>query len=364
MKTIRFAFSGFGNIARTHMTALRALPIVKKVPAVPVLDTLITRDPERNRAQAEAIGFRRVVASAEEAAHDDQVDVIDICTPNNRHDFDVRAAIAGDKAIYCEKPITDRYDSSSALEQAVLASGLTSQLAFTFRYHPAAMRIRELVAQGVVGDILQCKIAYRRSGYLNPERPVSWRLDTSMSGGGAISDLGVHALDLFRYWFGEIANANGRVSTHVKRRPAAAGSTELVEMSIDDWAVIHLTTESGVNGMAEVSRVALGSEAFDIQIVGSQGAITCDLERDAVPAVHLLKGMAGTLPEPSSLALIPDEKSTMGFAVDTHFGALHHFVLRLTGDNRWADIVPTLKDGVIAEYWIDRVLAQAEEGRV
>ncbi|WP_127533663.1 Gfo/Idh/MocA family protein [Paenibacillus kobensis] len=363
MNTIRFAFSGFGNIAKTHMTALRALPIVKKVPAVPVLDTLITRDPERNRAHAEAIGFRRIVSSVAEAAIDPQVDVLDICTPNNRHDEDARAAIAGGKAIYCEKPITDQYDSSAALEQAVSASGLTQQLAFTFRYHPAAMRIRELVMQGVVGDILQCKIAYRRSGYLNAERPVSWRLDTGMSGGGAISDLGVHALDLFRYWFGEVAHADGRVHTHVKRRPAAAGSTELVEMAIDDWAIIHLTTESGVNGMAEVSRVALGSEAFDIQIVGSKGSITCDLERDAVPAVHLLRGTPGTLPEPSSLALVPDEKSTMGFAVDTHFGALHHFVLRLAGDDRWSDIVPTLKDGVIAEYWIDRVLTQAKAGQ-
>jgi len=345
------------------MTALRALPIMKKAPAVPVLDTLITRDPERNRAQAEAIGFRRVVSSAAEAANDEQVDVIDICTPNNLHDADVRAAIAGGKAIYCEKPVTDRYESSAALEQAVSASGLMQQLAFTFRYHPAAMRIRELVAQGVIGDIVQCKIAYRRSGYLNAERPVSWRLDTGMSGGGAISDLGVHALDLFRYWFGEIAHADGRVHTHVKRRPAAAGSAELVDMFIDDWAVIHLTTESGVNGMAEVSRVALGSEAFDIQIVGSNGSITCDLERDAVPAVHLLRGMTGALPEPSSIALVLDEKSTMGFAVDTHFGALHHYVLRLAGDNRWSDIAPTLKDGVIAEYWIDQVLAQRKEGQ-
>ncbi|MNG38222.1 hypothetical protein D3C84_1258420 [compost metagenome] len=54
----------------------------------------------------------------------------------------------------------------------------------------------------------------------------------------------------------------------------------------------------------------------------------------------------------------------MGFAVDTHFGALHHFVLRLAGDDRWSDIVPTLKDGVVTEYWIERVLAQAKEGQV
>ncbi|PWW00686.1 putative dehydrogenase [Paenibacillus cellulosilyticus] len=365
MTTIRFAFSGFGNIAKTHMTALRALPIIKQIPALPVLDTLITRDPEKNRAQAEAIGFRRVVSTVAEAAADELVQVIDICSPNNRHDADARAAIAGGKAIYCEKPVTDKYSESEALEAAVTEFGLMQQLAFTFRYHPAAMRIRELVREQVVGDILQCKIAYRRSGYLSADRPISWRLDSKMTGGGAISDLGVHALDLFRYWFGDIEHAEGRVHTHVKRRPSAAGSTELVDVNVDDWAIIHLTTSSGINGMAEVSRVALGSDAFDIQIVGTRGSITCDLERDAVPAVHLLKGSLGARPEPSSLALIPDEKSTMGFSVDNHFGALHHFILRLSGDDRWSDIAPTLNDGVIVERWIDRILqSKAGEGSV
>lgn len=362
MTTIRFAFSGFGNIAKTHMTALRALPIIKQVPALPVLDTIITRNPDKNREQAEAIGFRRVVSTVEEAASDEQVDVIDICSPNSRHDADVRAAIAGGKAIYCEKPITDQYPQSTALEAAVRESGLMQQLAFTFRYHPASMRIRELVREQVVGDILQCKIAYRRSGYLNPERPISWRLDHTMSGGGAISDLGVHALDLFRYWFGDIEHAEGRVHTHVKRRPSAAGSSEFVDVHVDDWAIIHLTTSSGINGMAEVSRVALGSEAFDIQIVGTRGSITCDLERDAVPAVHLLKGSLGARPEPSYLALIPDEKTTMGFSVDNHFGALHHYILRLSGDDRWSDIAPTLKDGVIVEGWIERILQGSAGG--
>jgi predicted dehydrogenase len=42
---VRFAVIGFGNIARTHMTALRALPIIKRTPLLPVLDTLVTREP-------------------------------------------------------------------------------------------------------------------------------------------------------------------------------------------------------------------------------------------------------------------------------------------------------------------------------
>ncbi len=359
----RFAVIGFGNIARTHMTALRALPIIKRTPLVPVLDTLVTRDPARHAAQAEAIGFRSVVSSPEEAAATGFVDAFDICTPNARHYEDAEPAWESGIAVYCEKPLSESYERSVLLaEKAKSNPQVVSQLAFTFRYHPAVMRIREIVAQGVVGDILQCKISYRRSGYLSPERPISWRLQSGMSGGGAISDLGVHVLDMLRHWFGELEHVEGRTAIHVAQRRDASGSGWAAS-EVDDWAVMHYRSVSGVQGIAEVSRIALGSDAFDIQIVGSRGSITCDLERHTMPQVHLLAGGSGALPVPATLELLPDEKSTMGFAVDTHFGALHHFILRLAGDDRHASLAPSFEDGLIVEHWIEQILKQtAPEG--
>ncbi|BBH19894.1 hypothetical protein Back11_12390 [Paenibacillus baekrokdamisoli] len=358
MKPIRFAILGFGNIAKTHMTALRALPIIKKMPVVPVLDTLITRNPAVHQAQAEAIGFRRVISSSAEAALDDSIHVFDICTPNANHFDDVNTALSGGKAIYCEKPVTESYERSTVLYDSVKKHPNTlQQLAFTFRYHPAVMRMKQLLEDGVIGEVLQCKISYRRSGYLNPQRPVSWRLQSGMSGGGAISDLGVHVLDLLRHWFGELVDVRGRTNTYVQKRPDEK-TGQLVDVDVDDWAMMHYTTVSGVSGTAEVSRISLGSDAYDIQIVGSQGSITCDLERDLTPRVHLLKGSSAAIPASDSLVLLPDEKSTMGIAVDTHFAALYHFLLRYTGEDRFPGLAPTLEDGVKVEYWIDRVLQE------
>lgn len=362
MNTIRFAVVGFGNIAKTHMTALRALPVIKRLPAVPVLDTLVTRDPSKAAAQAAAIGFRRVTDAADAAAEDAMVDVLDICTPNARHLEDAEAALRHHKSIYLEKPLTERYDRSETLvREAAKREGLTLQLAFTFRYHPAVMRIRELIRTGAVGDILQCKISYRRSGYLSPERPVSWRLTAGMSGGGAISDLGVHVLDLYRHWFGELSEVRGETRTYVKERREAAGAG-MTASEVDDWALMSVETESGVSGIAEVSRIAYGSDAFDIQIVGSRGSITCDLERQAVPAVHRLDGTIPGAYSPETLSLLPDEKATMGFAVDTHFAALHHYVLRYADEDPYPELAPSFDDGLQAEYWIDRVLRAGREG--
>ncbi|EXX90260.1 oxidoreductase, partial [Paenibacillus darwinianus] len=290
MKTVRFAVIGFGNIAKTHMTALRAMPIIKRLPIVPVLDTLVTRSPDKHAAQAQAIGFRAVVATAKEAAAAGGIDAFDICTPNARHFDDAAAAVSAGAAVYCEKPLTDNYERSQALvANAAKHPELVTQLAFTFRYHPAVMRIKGLLESGTIGDPLQCNISYRRSGYLNPERPVSWRLESGMSGGGAISDLGVHVLDLVRHWFGELSAVGGETNTYVKKRKDASGQG-WTETDVDDWAVIDYATASGVKGMLEVSRIAFGSDAFEIRIVGSRGSIVCDLERQATPDVHLLTG--------------------------------------------------------------------------
>lgn len=358
MKEIRFAFIGFGNIAKTHMVALKAMPIVKKLPFVPVLDTLVTRQPGTNQEQARAIGFERVVGSLEEALAAGNFQVVDICTPNVHHPDAFIPAVKAGKTVYCEKPLADRYAHSQAMAQA--AGGQTlHQVALVYRYHPAVLRIREALRTGMIGDVLQCRCSYRRSGYLNASRPVSWRLDAQQSGGGAISDLGIHVLDLLRHLIGEIGAVEGQLQTFVKSRPSAdpSESGRQVDVKVDDWGGMEVTHLNGVVSYGEVSRIAWGTEAFQLDIVGTMGAISCDLEKDYVPRIKMLDGSTPATPQPEALKLLTDDKSTMGMAVDTHFGALHHFLLRLAGEDPYGPgLAPGIDDALQAEYWIDHLL--------
>ncbi|MCG7407170.1 Gfo/Idh/MocA family oxidoreductase [Paenibacillus sp. ACRRX] len=356
MSKLGFTIVGFGAIAKTHMVALRTMPIIKSLPVTPVLDTLVTRRPDTLREQAEQIGFRHVTSNLQEALAEGTSQAISICTPNAMHADQVRLAVSNQLAIYCEKPVTESAVQTASLLQDVPV-GYPQQLAFVFRYHPAVLRTRAWLQEGIIGDVLQCKISYMRSGYLNANRPVSWRLSDSMSGGGAITDIGVHALDLIRHLFGEYKYVEGKTHTFVPRRPTAAGSAEMTNINVDDWATMTYETEQGVRGQVEVSRIALGADEFRIDIVGSKGSIICDLERDTQPSLHLISGSSSTLPVPDSIQLLPDEKATMGVFQDSHFAALHHFVLRQAGDLRWTDIAPTLADGYAVERWIDHIIA-------
>jgi predicted dehydrogenase len=354
-KSVRFAVVGLGNIARTHVVALRALPVIKQLPYLPVLDTLVTRHVEANREQALAMGFAHVTDSLEEALASRELDVVDICTPNALHLEAARLASAYGKAIYCEKPLADTVERSRILAEGATA-GKPHQVALVYRYHPAVIRIRAALQQGLIGDVLQCRASYRRSGYLSLARPISWRMESGLSGGGALTDLGVHVLDLIRHLLGDAAVISGRTHTFVKKRPKNRERTEWVEMEVDDWAQMHLTLASGVEAFAEVSRIAWGAEGFDLEIIGTEGSIVCDLEKSYLPTVKRLDGSTPPLPNPPELALCPDEKTTMGMGVDCHLAALNHFLHRLVGEDRWGSgLAPGLEDCLRAEEWIEQV---------
>ncbi|WJH33377.1 Gfo/Idh/MocA family oxidoreductase [Paenibacillus sp. CC-CFT747] len=189
MKTVRFAFVGLGNIAKTHIVALKAMPVIKKLPFQPVLDTLVTRNLSANENQARAMGFTHVTDSLSEALKDRELEVVDICTPNAMHLEAVRHAAAADKILYCEKPLTDTYENSAELVRTA-GDRHPHQVALVYRYHPAVMRLKEAVRLGLIGEVLQIKLSYRRSGYLDAKRPVSWRLKDDLSGGGPFPILG------------------------------------------------------------------------------------------------------------------------------------------------------------------------------
>ncbi|WP_314587788.1 Gfo/Idh/MocA family oxidoreductase [Paenibacillus terrigena] len=357
MKPIHFAFTGLGAIAKTHIVALRAMPVIQKASFVPVLNTLITRNPDANREQALAMGFQKVTSDLTEALENPSVHIVDICTPNAMHFAEGTAASAAGNAIYFEKPLTETYSRTEELVSHISANTL-QQVALVYRYHPAVMRMKAILQEGIIGDVLQCNCSYLRSGYLNAERPVSWRLNDTLSGGGAITDLGIHVIDLIAHLFGELTDVHGETNIFVKERPKTQGSDERVQMTVDDWASFFYTTKSGVRGTGEVSRIAWGSDRFSVQIVGARGSITCDLEKDITPRVSMLSGATPELPVPSSLQLIPNDKTTMGVFVDSHFGALNHFLHRYIGEDLWANegLAPTMKDAAHAEMWIDQIL--------
>jgi predicted dehydrogenase len=136
------------------------------------------------------------------------------------------------------------------------------------------LRAAQLVQEGFLGRIFSFRGRYYRSSYIDPQKPLTWRQRKAIAGGGALFDIGSHILDLLYSLLGEYAAVQGTLDTLIPRRPSVPGGGDLQEVDVDDIALLHLRTRSGVLGLVEVSRMGTGlTNALEFEIFGEQGAL-------------------------------------------------------------------------------------------
>jgi predicted dehydrogenase len=202
------------------------------------------------------------------------VDVIDCCTPNKSHEAILVAAAEAGKHLYCEKPLSLGVADGARITDAARRAGVKTQLTFNFRYFPAMQRAKQLMQEGFVGRVFSFRGRYYRSSYIDPNKPISWRLRKSESGGGALLDLGSHVLDLLYFLLGDFGSVQATLDTLIKERPVAQGSSEKTPVDVDDIALLHVRMSDGTLGLVEISRMGTGAtNDLIVEIFGDRGAL-------------------------------------------------------------------------------------------
>ena len=283
MPKLRIGLIGYGGIGRVHAAAYGAIPFHYGLPAdsISIGGVATTREETARRAAGE-IGCEVFTADYRDLLARADIDAVDICTPNNSHHDIVLAAAQAGKHVYCEKPLAMNVAEAARMVRAVDAAGLKGQMTFNFRFFPAIARARQLMDEGFVGRVFSFRGRYHRSSYINSEKPMSWRLQREITGGGALFDLGAHILDLLYYLLGDFAAVNGALDTLIKQRPVASGSAETAPVLVDDIALLHARLSNGALGTVEVSRMGTGAtNDLCFEIFGDKGAIRWDLSEPA-----------------------------------------------------------------------------------
>ncbi|MFN8487487.1 MAG: Gfo/Idh/MocA family oxidoreductase [Caldilineaceae bacterium] len=275
MKKLGIGLIGYGGIGRVHALAYRAIPFHYGLPADTVnLVGVATTRPESAQKAAQEIGCPVWTADYHELLSRQDIDLIDICTPNQMHEAIVLAAAQAGKHIYCEKPLSMNVAEGQRMVDAVQKAGVKTQMTFNLRFFPAVLRARQLIESGFLGRIFSFRGRYYRSSYISPDKPLSWRLRKEVSGGGALFDLGSHILDLVYSLLGEYASVQATVDTLIKERPVAAGSSEMAPVDVDDIALMHVRMKDGTLGLIETSRMGTGfTNDGPVEIFGEKGAI-------------------------------------------------------------------------------------------
>jgi len=192
----------------------------------------------------------------------------------------VEKAIAAGKHVYCEKPLAGTIEDARAIASVVERYRGKAQfgMVFQYRFLPALIRAKQLIAEGKIGKTFSYRAEYLHSGYQDPHRPMSWRMKMEEGGSGALGDLGSHLIDLVRFLLGDFSSVQGNLETFIPQRPIAKGSLTMGNVTVDDAAWINARMKNGAFGSLELSRFATGTlDDLRIWIYGEYGALHFDL---------------------------------------------------------------------------------------
>ena len=276
MKTIKVGLIGTGYIGMVHLDMLRRLGGVE-VAAV--------ADPnaELARAAADRFGIGRVYRDADALIADPGIEVVHDCAPNNVH-FDVNAkAIRAGKELLSEKPLAlDSRESAELLSLAAKHGTLTA-INFCYRYYPVVQEAAARARRGDLGDV-RAFVGHFLQDWLFFETDYSWRLDPKVAGtANVVADLGSHWFDLVQFITGQkIVEVMAELHTCLpkRRRPkggvlsfgaGAAGESEEVAITLDDYASLFLKLGNGARGNFTTCQAAAGRKVdIEIQVFGSK----------------------------------------------------------------------------------------------
>jgi xylose dehydrogenase (NAD/NADP) len=234
---VRFAVVGLGGFTRGNI-----LPAIAESDYCAVGATV---SGDAGKADAVAAEYDAAALTYEEYADgedEDAYDAVYVVTPNALHLPHVETAAATGKDVLCEKPLEATAERARALVETCEDAGVTLMTASRLQTEPAIRRAREIVADGLVGDVVHAhgEFAFQLVG---PGGDADqWRLDADLAGGGALYDIGIYPLNTTRFLTGATPVA---VSARVHSPDAAFEAVDehvAYQVEFDDDAVGAFTT--------------------------------------------------------------------------------------------------------------------------
>ncbi|QHT59455.1 Gfo/Idh/MocA family oxidoreductase [Paenibacillus lycopersici] len=270
MTTYRIGLIGLGGMAQAHIRWLAEAGGRFRLVAVS----------DVNPQALAAIGAKHGIAEGKRYADfaqliaDPDVDAVVSATPNDVHAAIVRACLEAGKPFMAEKPFTRDFAEAVPLLALYERRPVPAMIGFTYRYTPAFRYARELVRSGRIGAVRSFASQYLQGwGAALYNGPFVWRFDKTVTGTGALGDLGSHMIDLARFLFGEFEELSAQMRTIVPARPDPR-TGEPVRVEVDDFVSFQARMTGGVMGVFQSSRNAVGSgNQHEMSVYGDIGTI-------------------------------------------------------------------------------------------
>ena len=275
-RTLRLGLIGTGFMGRAHAFAYAAAPRAFDLAFDVALDAVADVTEEAAAAAAAQFGFARSTADWRAMVADPRIDVVSVTAPNALHREMALAAIAAGKHVHCEKPLAPHSSEAREMAEAAEAAGVATQVGFNYLCNPMVELAREMIAAGELGEIRSYRGVHAEDYMADASAPFTFRHESA--GGGALADIGSHALATAERLLGPVRAVMGDCVTVIAQRPDGQGGTRSVE--VDDVARAFVRFAGGASGSIEANWLAAGRKMqHEFEVHGSKGALAFSQER-------------------------------------------------------------------------------------
>lgn len=270
---------GHAFMGRAHSNAIRQANRFFDLPYRVVPRVVVGRDAKRAESARDKLGFAESSTDLDAVLARDDIDVVDVATPNDSHHDLAMAALRAGKHVLCEKPLAMNLKQAKALAREAKRRKAIVGLWHNYRRCPATSLAKRMIDRGDIGAVRQVRAVYLQDWMSDASMPASWRTDAKICGSGAHGDLNAHLIDMTLFLTGlKFSEVCAVEQTYTKMRTNAAGKRSRV--TVDDAFAFLARFSNGAIGTYEATRVAPGRKNHNkIEINGTKGSLVWNFER-------------------------------------------------------------------------------------
>jgi myo-inositol 2-dehydrogenase/D-chiro-inositol 1-dehydrogenase len=360
---------GYGFMGRTHSNAFLQAGRYFDLPFQPVLKAVCARNPERAQSFAANWGYESVESDWRKLVERDDIDLIDIASPNDTHAEIAVAAARSGKMVMCEKPLGRNAAEAKAMVEAVEAAKVPNTVWYNYRRVPAVTLLKNLLDEGRFGRIFHYRAKFLQDWTISKDLPQGgeglWRLDVAVAGSGVTGDLLAHNIDTAMWLNGPITEVSAMTETFIKeRKHNLTGNVEPV--GIDDASAFLCRFQNGSLATFEATRYARGHKAlYTLEINGEHASAFWDLH-DLHRIQYFDHRDEGIVRGWRSVHITDGDHPYMkhwwvpGLQIGYEHTFIHQFADFLQAVGEGKDCAPTFRDGLATDHVTDAVLKSAK----
>ena len=233
------------------------------------LVSICGRDKKNADDIADEHGIERVHTDYRTLVDSDDLDAVIVATPDDCHHEMTMYALRAGKHVLCEKPMASTVGDATDMMELAEQAGVVNMINFTWRWMPFYTYIRELLAEGTIGELFYLNIAYSSSHGIEHQ---GWRFDADRAA-GVLGDLGSHVIHIATLLAGDVAAVSANLQPYsdpqddqtVPDNPANTSAALLMEYANGVHGTLHASAATNLGNRGQEQRV---------EIAGSQATIT------------------------------------------------------------------------------------------